>query len=158
MDFAETIVVYDVKVVRYINLNEYLKLYEYQRSRSLIDLGPNLSYIFKLLFLNRPVEAKFYVEPPWDEGTKAYSNDPGHMAKMAAMPIYDKKQLKIYFSGIERPMTLKLGVQHWAFVFSNDAPGLTLNYFMTVVPHAFVLEKVKTMDFSKTIVVYDIKL
>ena len=81
MDFAETIVVYDVKVVRCSNLNEYLKLYEYQRSRSLIDLGPNLSDIS---------EAKFHVEPPWDGGTKAYSNGPGHMTKMAAMPIYGK--------------------------------------------------------------------
>ena len=43
MDFAETIVVYDVKVVRCSNLNQYLKLYEYQRSRSLIDRGPDLS-------------------------------------------------------------------------------------------------------------------
>ena len=89
MDFAETIVVNDVKVVRCSNLNECLKLYEYQRSRSLIDLGPNLSDIFKLLFLNRPIEAKFHVEPPWDGGT-TYSNGPGHMTKMAAMPIYGK--------------------------------------------------------------------
>ena len=62
VDFAETIVVYDVKVVRCSNLNEYLKLYEYQRSRSLIDLGPNLSDIFKLVFLSRPIEAKFHVD------------------------------------------------------------------------------------------------
>ena len=37
-----------------------------------------------------PIEAKFYVEPPWEEGTKVYINGPGHMTKMAAMPIYDK--------------------------------------------------------------------
>ena len=67
-----------------------MKLNEYQRSRSLINLGPNLSDIFKLLFLNRPIEAKFHLEPPWDRGTKAYSNGPGHMTKMAAMPIYGK--------------------------------------------------------------------
>ena len=90
MNFAETIVVYDVKVVRCSNLNEYLKLYEYQSSRSLTDLGPNLSDIFKLLFLNRPFDAKFHAEPPWDGGTKAYSNGPGHMTKMSAMPIYGK--------------------------------------------------------------------
>ena len=34
-----------------------------------------------------PVEYKFYVEPPWDEKTKYYSNGLGHMTKMAAMPI-----------------------------------------------------------------------
>ena len=33
--FSETIVVYDIKVGRYNQLNEYMKLYEYQRSRSL---------------------------------------------------------------------------------------------------------------------------
>ena len=32
-----------------------------------------------------PIKAKFYVEPPWEGGTKVYINDPGHMTKMAAM-------------------------------------------------------------------------
>ena len=44
---------------------------------------------------------------------------------------------------------------------SNDAPGLILTYFMArsnLVPYAFVREKVKTMDFSETIVVHDIKV
>ena len=43
MDFSETIVVYDIKVGICSQLNEYMKLYEYQWSRSLIDLGPDLS-------------------------------------------------------------------------------------------------------------------
>ena len=38
-----------------------------------------------------PIKAKFYVEPPWEGGTKVYINCPGHMTKMAAMPIYGKK-------------------------------------------------------------------
>ena len=54
-------------------LNEYMKLYEYQRSRSFIDLGPNLSDSVLLnLFssiTNWPIEAKFHVECPWDGGT-----------------------------------------------------------------------------------------
>ena len=37
-----------------------------------------------------PIEAKFYVEPPWEGGTKVCINGPGHMIKMAAMPIYGK--------------------------------------------------------------------
>ena len=37
-----------------------------------------------------PVKAKFYVEPPWEGGTKVYINCQGHMTKMAAMPIYGK--------------------------------------------------------------------
>ena len=37
-----------------------------------------------------PIKAKFYVEPPWEEGKKFYINGPGHMTKMAAMHIYGK--------------------------------------------------------------------
>ena len=62
-------------------------------------------------------------------------------------------------------MTLKLGMQHRVLeyyqVCSNDDPVLTLTYFRArsnLVPHAFVWEKGKTMDFSETIVVYDLKL
>ena len=46
-------------------------------------------------------------------------------------------------------------------VCSNDDPELTLTYFIArsnLVPYAFVWAKGKTMDFSKTIVVYDIKV
>ena len=39
--FSETIVVYDINVGRYNQLNKYMKIYEYQRSRSFIDLDPN---------------------------------------------------------------------------------------------------------------------
>ena len=35
-----------------------------------------------------PIEAKFYIEPPWRGITKVSSNGLGHMTKMAAMPIY----------------------------------------------------------------------
>ena len=46
-------------------------------------------------------------------------------------------------------------------VYTNDDPELTLTYFTArpnLVPYAFVWEKGKTMDFSETIVVYDLKL
>ena len=43
------------------------------------------------------VEAKFHMEPPWEGGTKVCSNGPGHMTKMAAMPIYGKNLKKISF-------------------------------------------------------------
>ena len=78
---------------------------------------------------------------------------------------YMVKTLKIFFSGTKRPMTLKLGMQHWVLeyyhVCSNDDPVLTLTYFTArsnLVPYAFVWKKGKTMDFSETIVVYDLKL
>ena len=35
-----------------------------------------------------PIEANFYMEPPWDGGTKECSNDFGHVTKIAAMFIY----------------------------------------------------------------------
>ena len=46
-------------------------------------------------------------------------------------------------------------------VCSNDDPELTLTYFTArsnLVSYAFVWEKGKTMDFSETVVVYDLKL
>ena len=41
-----------------------------------------------------PIKAKFYVEPPWEGGTKVCINGLGHMTKMAAMPIYGKNLKK----------------------------------------------------------------
>ena len=62
-------------------------------------------------------------------------------------------------------MTLKLGMQNWVLeyyqIFSNDDPWLTLTYFTArsnLVPYAFVWEKGKTMYFSETTAVYDLKL
>ena len=62
-------------------------------------------------------------------------------------------------------MTLKLGMQHWVLkyyqVYSNDDPWLTLTYFTIrsdLVPYAFVWEKGETMDFSETMVVYDVSV
>ena len=46
-------------------------------------------------------------------------------------------------------------------VCSNDDPKLTLTFFTArsnLVPYAFIWEKGKTLDFSKTVVVYDLKL
>ena len=62
-------------------------------------------------------------------------------------------------------MTLKLGKNHRVLknyqVCSNDDHGLTLTYITArsnMVCYAFEWEKGKTMDFSETIVVYDLKL
>ena len=37
-----------------------------------------------------PMNAKFYVESPWEGGTKVYINGKGHMTKIGAEPIYGK--------------------------------------------------------------------
>ena len=57
-----------------------------------------------------PIKLKFHMETPSDAGTKVCSNGPGHMFKMAAMPIYGKNPLKIFFSRTRRPMTLGLSM------------------------------------------------
>ena len=62
-------------------------------------------------------------------------------------------------------MTLKLGIHHWVLeyyqIYLKDDPWLTLTYFTAksnLVPYALAWQKGKTMDFSETIVVYDLKL
>ena len=39
-----------------------------------------------LSFTACPIEAKFYLEPPWDGGKKIWSNGVGDMTKLAVMP------------------------------------------------------------------------
>ena len=75
---------------------------------------------------------------------KIYANCYGHMTKMAAMPIYGKNPLIIFFSRTRRPMTLGLGMKHQGCgayqVCSNDDPGLTLTYLTSrsnLLPNAF---------------------
>ena len=103
MYFSETIVVYDVKVGRCSLLNQYMNLYDYQRSKSFIDLHPrSLRFTFSNFFSlenSRPIEAKFHVEPPWNRGMKVYSNGLCHLTSMATMPISGKNVKK--FSSLE---------------------------------------------------------
>ena len=70
------------------------------------------------------------MEPPLEGGKKVDKNGLGHMTKMAAMPIYDKKNLKIFFSRTRSLIILKLGMYHLVLklykFYINDDPGLTL--------------------------------
>ena len=109
-----------------------------------------------------PIEAKFHMESPWDGGTKVCSNGPGHMTKMVAMPIYGKNLKK------SSPEPKADDLETWyaasgarVLPSSNYDPGLTPTYFTArsnLVPYAFVWEKGKTMNFSETIGIYDLKL
>ena len=68
------------------------------------------------------------------------------MTKMAAMPIYGKNPLKIFFSGTGKLISMKLGMSDLKpiIVCSNDDPGVTLTYFTAMsnlVTSAFLLEK-----------------
>ena len=64
-----------------------------------------------------------------------YINNPGHMTKMAAMPIYGKNPSKIFFSGTGGPISTKLGMKHqWLKyymynVYMNHDPVVTLTYY-----------------------------
>ena len=91
-----------------------------------------------LLKHTRSFEAKFHIEPPWDVGMKICSNVSGHMTKMASGPIYG-----ISFFGNKRPMTLKLGIQHWVLKYyqicSNDDTGLTLTICFLMLLHGWQL-------------------
>ena len=61
-----------------------------------------------------------------------YLNNPGHMTKMAAMPIYGKNPSKI-FSRTGELISTKLGMKHqWLKhynVYINHDPVMTLTYF-----------------------------
>ena len=59
-----------------------------------------------------PIKAKFYMKHLWEWGTNVYINNPGHMTKMVAMPIYGKNPSKIFFSGTTGPISTKLGMKH----------------------------------------------
>ena len=87
------------------------------------------------------------------------------MTKMAAMPIYGKNPLKIFFSGTGWPISTKLGMYHRGLqpiiMCSNDDLCMTLTYFIArsnLVTYGFVWEKVKTVDFSETIAACDLKV
>ena len=73
------------------------------------------------------------MEPPLKWGTKVYINGPGHMTKMAAMPIYCiGKTLIIFFSRTGNPIILKFDTLHLGLeiykVYINGDPGMTLTY------------------------------
>ena len=69
---------------------------------------------------------------------------------MASIPIY-LKTFKNLLLGTDWPISLKLGIQHWALkyyqVCSNDDPSLTFDLFIQrstlVLSYAFLWEKAK---------------
>ena len=87
---------------------------EYQRSRSLTDLGQRSLGLNVLTFSNNfsyetawPISIKFHMQHPGNGRLKICSDGPGLMAKMTTMPIYGKK---IIFSRTAGLIALKLGM------------------------------------------------
>ena len=73
-----------------------------------------------------------------------YINNPGHMTKMAATPIYGKNTSKIFLSRIFGSISKKLGMKHrrlkYYNVYINHGPVMTLTFFTamsTEVANAF---------------------
>ena len=96
----------------------------------------------------------------WDVETNVCSNGSGQMTDMAAMSIIYGKNRKNIVSGTKRAMTSNRCMQDRVLEFyqicSNNDPCLILKYLMarsSLVPCDFLWEKVKTIDFSETIVV-----
>ena len=60
-------------------------------------------------------------------------NNPGHMTKMATMPINGKNASKIFFSRTGESISTKLGMKHrWLKhynVYINHDPVVTLTFF-----------------------------
>ena len=106
-----------------------MNFYNYQRSRSFTVLCCGCLRFSTFIFSFKTaglIETKLHVEPLWDWVMKVCSWDFGQTH-------YDKTPLKIFFSGLERPKTLKLGMQHWGLwpyqVYSNGNHWLTVIYF-----------------------------
>ena len=122
-----------------------------------------LSYLSKIFSSETtwPIKAKFYAKHPWEGRTKLCTNGPGHMTKIAAMPIYSKKPSQIFFSRTGGPISTKLGMYNQGLlsiiVCTNDDPGVNLTYF-TTRSNLVLWEKVKTVDFSESTVPCDLKV
>ena len=105
------------------------------------------------------------MESPWDGETRVCSNGPGHMTKMATMPIYGKNLKKSSSpepkSRWPRNLVCNIGCTctiKFVHIMTLGLPWPVLRQGQ-IWSFMLVWEKDKTMDFfSETIVVYDLKL
>ena len=78
------------------------------------------------------------------------------MTKMVAMPIYGKN-LKNLFLHNQKADDLESCMQHWVLEYVLPSCS-NVDPMSNLVPYTFVWGKGKAMDFSETVVVYDIKV
>ena len=90
----EIIAAISLKVCSNIQMNKLMKLNEYQRSRSLFDLGQRSLRIQNIIFFFsetvKSFRTKFHMKIYVCMEMKIYTNEKGHMTKVAAMPMYGK--------------------------------------------------------------------
>ena len=134
-----------------------MNLYEYQRSRSFFDLDPSLSDSIFLNFSSSITTAdwsqiSFGTSLEW--GNEASSNGQVTWTRSWPQCPYMVKTFENFLLWNLKggwPWKLLCTIEYYQ-ISSNDAPGLTLTYFMArsnLVPYAFVWEKVKTTDFFR---------
>ena len=105
-----------------------------------------------------PVFTRFQIGPSVKGILSIYSNGSASLNKMATMPIYGEKHLKIFFSRTKKASRQNLVTEHWGLkviqVCSNDNPRLTFDLFTArsnLRPYAFVWGKYWKFNFSKYI-------
>ena len=88
----------------------------------------------------------------------------GHITKMAAVRIYGKNTLKIFFPGTTGQILMKLCIKHQRpkpfIIYANYDPGLTLTYFTArsnFAIKAFTWENVIMMDSLEIIASCDLE-
>ena len=134
MDFSETIVVYDIKVGRLSLLNEYMNHYEYQRSRSFVELCPrSLRFIiFQSSFAQKLLG---WLKPDFIWSLHEMREWKFVKIFQVTWPCPYKlwwKTSKIIFLETKRPLTLKLGIQHRVLEYYQYFmwwPWVDLGYF-----------------------------
>ena len=107
-----------------------------------------------------PIEAKFHMKPPWDGGMKDCSNGPGHMTKMAAMPVCGKSLQKSSSPELKGLWPWKLVCSIGCSSTTNFVQMMTLGWPWPSLRQGQIWslmlvygEKGKTIDFSENIVV-----
>ena len=107
-DFLKTVEAKVIIITRYVQSNETVTINKFQRLRSTFDLSAKVAHV-EFPETTRPIEIKFHMKTPYNKFTKMFTNCFGRMTKMADIPIYGEKPLKI-FSITRRQMTLGLGM------------------------------------------------
>ena len=99
--FSKTVAAYDLEVGRCIELNNLMKLFEYQRSSHSLILTKDQSVSkLKSCLFKKTVglfETKHHVKDYCSTRMKLYTIELCHITKMAIMPIYGKTPSKIFF-------------------------------------------------------------
>ena len=78
------------------------------------DDGPPYVHNYRDLLLGNSLanQSQSLCEASIGWENNVYINNPGHMTKMATMPIYGKTPIKIFYSKTGGPISTKLGIKY----------------------------------------------